>query len=210
MPDSFFLNYLLKGIVIGLIFGVPAGAVGAMTVQRTIEYGPRTGVLTGIGSSVADCLYACVGAFGLTFISEFLLNHQKAINTVGGGFLLLLGLRLLGKKNSVRKESKKAGISGTFLSSFVVGITNPAAILTFLFAFSYFGISGEMGFSHGSLLVLGVFLGTFCWWITLAALTEKLKGRFAEHIVVPMNRVFGIILSLSGVAVLAGLMQKGT
>lgn len=32
MPDSFFLTYLLKGIVIGLIFGIPAGAVGAMTV----------------------------------------------------------------------------------------------------------------------------------------------------------------------------------
>lgn len=202
MPESFLLNYLIKGIVIGLIFGVPAGAVGAMTVQRTMEYGPRTGILTGIGSSAADCLYAGVGAFGLTFVTDFLLNHQKAINFAGGGFLLLLGLRLLGKKNSVMKESKKAGISGTFLSSFVVGITNPAAILTFLFAFSYFGLSGNMGVVNGSLLVLGVFLGTLCWWVILAALTEKLKGRFSEHILNHMNKVFGIILSLFGLVVL--------
>lgn len=202
MPESFFLNYLWKGILIGLLFGIPAGAVGAMTVQRTMEYGPRTGILTGIGSSVADCLYACVGAFGLTFVSDFLLKHQKAINIAGGVFLLLSGLRLLGKKKSAEKESKKAGISGTFLSSFAVGITNPAAILTFLFAFSYFGLSTEMGVLNGSLLVIGVFLGTFCWWLTLAALTEKLKGRFTENILIPMNKVFGVILSLFGLTVL--------
>lgn len=202
MAESFFLNYFLKGIIIGLIFGIPAGAVGAMTVQRTIEYGSRTGILTGIGSSVADCLYACVGAFGLTFISDFLLNNQKAINIAGGGFLLVLGLGLLGKKKSVIKERKRVGISGIFFSSFVVGITNPGAIFTFLFAFSYFRLSGEMGVVNGSLLVLGVFLGTLCWWITLAILTEKLKNRFAERILIHMNKVFGVILSLFGLAVL--------
>lgn len=202
MPESFFLNYLLKGILIGLIFGVPAGAVGAMTVQRTIEYGPYTGILTGIGSSVADCLYACVGVFGLTFVSDFLLDHRRAINIVGGGFLLVLGLRLLGRKRSAIKERERAGVSGVFFSSFAVGITNPAAILTFLFAFSYFGLSGDMGAVRGSLLVLGVFLGTLCWWGILAALTEKLKHRFAGHILMHMNKVFGILLSLFGLAVL--------
>lgn len=34
---------LLKGILIGLLFGVPAGAVGAMTVQRTFHLGKILG-----------------------------------------------------------------------------------------------------------------------------------------------------------------------
>ena len=34
---------LLKGIAIGLIFGVPAGAVGAMTVQRTSRRATKPG-----------------------------------------------------------------------------------------------------------------------------------------------------------------------
>lgn len=151
---------------------------------------------------MADCLYACAGAFGLTFVSDFLLNHQKGINIIGGGFLLVMGLQLLGKKKSAIKERKGAGASGIFLSSFMVGITNPAAILTFLLAFSYFGLSGRMGFLNAILLVHGVFLGTFCWWITLAVLTEKLKNRFAEHLLLRMNKVFGMILGLFGLAVL--------
>ena len=31
--------FLVRGMLIGLLFGVPAGAVGAMTVQRTWNYG---------------------------------------------------------------------------------------------------------------------------------------------------------------------------
>lgn len=202
MPENFILNFFLKGICIGLIFGIPVGAVGAMTVQRTIEHGPRIGILTGIGSSVADCLYACVGAFGLTVVSDFLLKYRGFINTVGGGLLLLLGLRLFRKKAPAGEERKKTRMPGIFLSSFMVGITNPAAILTFLFAFSYFGLSEKMGVINGCFLVAGVFLGTLCWWATLAALTEKLKGRLKENILLHMNKVFGVVLGLFGAVVL--------
>lgn len=58
------MEYLLKGILIGLLFGLPVGAVGALTVQRTWRLGVKAGLLTGLGSSVADCFYACVGALG--------------------------------------------------------------------------------------------------------------------------------------------------
>ena len=64
------MEYLMRGILIGL----PVGAVGALTVQRTWNSGIRSGLLTGLGSSAADCCYACVGAFGLTLISDFLLR----------------------------------------------------------------------------------------------------------------------------------------
>lgn len=78
------LWYLFRGILIGLLFGVPAGAVGAMTAQRAYSSGLRAGLLTGLGSSVADCIYACIGAFGLSLISDFLLAHQTVINLLGG------------------------------------------------------------------------------------------------------------------------------
>jgi threonine/homoserine/homoserine lactone efflux protein len=83
-----------KGILIGLIFGVPVGAVGAMTVQRTWEHGIKAGLLTGMGSSVADCIYAAIGVFGLTIISDFLLQYQGAIHLVGGAIVLFMGIRL--------------------------------------------------------------------------------------------------------------------
>lgn len=41
------LLFLLKGILIGLLFGVPVGAVGAMTVSRTLNHGFGAGMVTG-------------------------------------------------------------------------------------------------------------------------------------------------------------------
>ncbi|MDE7245253.1 MAG: LysE family translocator, partial [Oscillospiraceae bacterium] len=72
-------NFLLKGLLVGLVFGVPAGAIGALTIQRTLSHGFWAGLLTGLGSSAADVLYACVGVFGLTAISDALLRWQTPI-----------------------------------------------------------------------------------------------------------------------------------
>lgn len=195
-------SFLIRGILIGLLFGMPAGAVGAMTVQRTLKYGMRAGLLTGLGSSTADCFYACVGACGITFISDFLLKYQVIIHFLGGCLILWMGMGLLRAKNDTAKEITPV-TSGVrlFLSSFAVGITNPAAILTFLFAFSWFGISGTNGTTEGLGLVCGVFIGTYIWWGSLSGavmlLRRKVNSRFQN-----MNRIFGIVLLLFGILIL--------
>lgn len=193
--------FFLRGVLIGLLFGVPAGAVGAMTVQRTWSYGIKAGLLTGLGSSVADCIYACVGAFGLTVISEFLLKYQTVINLAGGGLVMYMGLHLLLSKKKPDEIPSVSGRIKTFLSSFLVGITNPAAVLTFLFAFSYFGISGDTNLIQGICLVIGVFLGTYLWWTALSVIVGILKGRQKKDHLQVMNRIFGVILCLFGMVV---------
>ena len=126
--------------------------------------GIKARLLTGLGSSTADCLYAIIGAFGLTLVSDFLLKYQLLIQLLGGALIFLMGLRLLLKKSEITLLPAKAiGGAKIFLSSFVIGITNPAAILTFVFAFSYFGIFGVTAPAHGTALVVGVFLGTYFW-----------------------------------------------
>lgn len=193
--------FFFRGMLIGLLFGVPAGAVGAMTVQRTWNYGTKAGLLTGMGSSVADCIYACIGAFGLTVISEFLLKYQNVINFAGGGLILYMGLHLIFGKKEADEIPSVSGRVKMFLSSFLVGITNPAAILTFLFAFSYFGISGETNMIQGMWLVIGVFFGTYLWWGVLTAAVNIMKSRQKKDHFIMMNRIFGVILCLFGLVV---------
>lgn len=191
-PD---MDYLFRGILIGLLFGVPAGAVGAMTAQRAYSSGLRAGLLTGLGSSVADCLYACVGAFGLSLISDFLLAHQTIINLLGGAIILTMGLGLLLKKNhGDTPETPNAQGIKLFLSSFAVGITNPAAILTFLFAFSWFGLSGGMVPLDGALLVAGVFTGTYIWWFALSTGVVTIKKRMKKYSLRTIEKCFGGVL----------------
>lgn len=197
------MDYLLRGIAIGLLFGLPVGAVGAMTVQRTWNNGIRAGLFTGLGSSAADCLYAAVGAFGLTLLSDFLLKYQSIIHVLGGGLILFMGIRLVIKKEeAVSPKEDAAGLWKMFVSSFAVGITNPAAILTFLFAFSYFGISAQSGPFQGIMLVSGVFIGTYIWWGALTAATGIIRRKAGKFGFRHMNRVFGMVLCLFGAVVL--------
>lgn len=198
------VSYLIKGILIGLLFGMPVGAVGAMTVQRTIAHGTKAGLLTGLGSSAADCLYACVGAFGLTLISDFMIKYQSVINIIGGILILIMGSGLLcrrsGAIDNIPQKQTADGIK-MFLSSFAVGITNPAAIITFLFAFSYFGIIGQTGLKNGILLVIGVFIGTYIWWGSLTAAVEIIKKRKSDSCFRYANKIFGVILIIFSIIV---------
>lgn len=198
------VSYLIKGILIGLLFGMPVGAVGAMTVQRTIAHGTKAGLLTGLGSSAADCLYACVGAFGLTLISDFMIKYQIVINVIGGVFILIMGFGLLCRKSgaidNIPQKQTADGIK-MFMSSFAVGITNPAAIITFLFAFSYFGIIGQTGLKNGILLVIGVFIGTYIWWGSLTAAVEIIKKRKSDSGFRYANKIFGVILIIFSIIV---------
>ena len=98
------MEYMLRGLAIGLLFGLPVGAVGALTVQRTWSAGVRAGLWTGLGSSVADCLYAYVGAFGLTVVSDLLLRWQKAIAVLGGL------VYLVARKNKYADAPVKIGV----------------------------------------------------------------------------------------------------
>lgn len=192
-------SFIIKGILIGLLFGMPVGAVGAMTAQRTLVYGMKAGLLTGLGSSVSDCVYACIGVFGLTLLSDFLLRYQSIINLAGGCLILGMGIRMLLSKNGgMQNTTDSPGGIRMFVSSFAVGIMNPAAILTFLFAFSLLGIHGQCGLAEGMGLVTGVFWGTYCWWGMLSGAVVLLKKKAKNNWLPIMNRTFGIILILFG------------
>lgn len=205
------MDYLLLGILIGLLFGLPVGAVGTMTVQRTWSNGIKAGLFTGLGSSAADCFYAAIGVFGLTLISDLLLKYQNIIHFFGGMLILFMGIRLLVRKDEAEPQKGTAeGMLKMFLSSFAVGITNPAAILTFLFAFSYFGITAGAGLFRGSMLLIGVLTGTYIWWGTLTAVTYSIKKKAKRFRFRYMNRIFGSILLLFGIIVLSGSLFQGT
>lgn len=161
-----------------------------------------------MGSSVADCIYAGIGAFGLTMVSDFLLEYQTVIHLVGGAIVMFLGIRLLLRKGEAVGVPAVSGKWKMFLSSFAVGITNPAAILTFLFAFSWFGIAEGSASGNGWLVVVGVFMGTYLWWGGLSAAVALARKKKRTGSFQKMNRIFGTVLSLFGILVFIRALPK--
>lgn len=138
-------EYICKGLLIGLIFGVPAGAIGALTIGRTLEKGFAAGFLTGMGSSAADLIYSCVGVFGITAVSDVLSAGQSILKATCGILILLLGFGILCQKKTaaVQKESK-GSLAFCFLSAFTTALVNPMTVLSFMAAFAAFGIRGGL------------------------------------------------------------------
>ena len=193
-------QYFLKGILIGIIFGVPAGAIGALTIQRTLEKGVFAGFFTGMGSSAADLLYSAVGVLGITAISDFLSKYQRIMQTIGGLMIALLGIIILQKKDGLVKTQglKKGNLAMCFGSAFVTAILNPATVLSFLLAFTAFGITGKMAPAEGGSLMLGILLGTLLWWLALSGIVAVLRNKITDKIYHLLNLILGFFMEIFG------------
>ena len=88
------IDLLLLGIVIGLMVAVPVGPLGLLCVNRALSRGPLHGLFSGMGVATADALAAGITALGMTLISDFLIDHQTFLRTVGGLFLCYLGIKI--------------------------------------------------------------------------------------------------------------------
>ena len=197
------LGYFLRGLLIGLVFGVPAGAIGALTIQRTLEKGFFAGLVTGAGSSAADLIYSCVGVFGITAISDFLADYQTVIRLAGGILILLLGLVILRKQkpNAVPPDTRSTPVL-YFLSAFTAAILNPATVLSFMVAFTAFGIGGDLNAYQGIALITGILGGTLCWWTALSGIVSHFRKRVTDHIYEWLGRILGGLMMLFGLVMI--------
>jgi threonine/homoserine/homoserine lactone efflux protein len=205
------LIFLLKGLVVGIIIAVPVGPVGIMCLRRTILEGKLAGFISGLGAATADAMFGFIAAFGLTFISDLLIDYHQWLRIAGGLYLLYIGGRALLTAPEVKTgtEPDAESLLRDFLSSFALTLTNPITILVFLGIFSAIGLSGERAtLSRAAILVLGVWLGSLLWWLALSFGLGSLFRSFEPRHLRWINRGSGTILLLSGAALLAVPLTK--
>ena len=70
------LDFIFKGIAIGIIASAPMGPVGILCIQRTLNKGRWYGLMTGVGAAVSDIIYALIVGLGMGFIMEPLQNPK--------------------------------------------------------------------------------------------------------------------------------------
>src|SRR5579864_9335502 len=87
------LNFLTRGLLIGVSIAAPVGPIGLLCIRRSLEQGRGAGLAAGLGAATADAAYGCIAGFGLTAISGFLLAHGSGMRLAGGVALCILGMR---------------------------------------------------------------------------------------------------------------------
>jgi len=188
------------------VIAVPVGPVGVMCVRRTIFEGKRAGFISGLGAATADALFGSIAAFGLTFVSDWLIGYHQWLRIAGGCYLIYVGGSALLAEPEARRSSEPdaEGLLREFLSTFALTLTNPITILAFLGIFSALGLTGDGAtFARAAVMVLGVWLGSLLWWLTLTFGLGSLFRSFEARHLQWINRASGIILVVSGAGLLA-------
>ena len=118
-------SLFLRGLVIGFSIAAPVGPIGVLCIRRTLAEGQMYGLVSGLGAATADALYGCVAAFGLTFISSFLIGYKLLLSLIGGLFLLYLGIKtLLSQPAEDAAKAEGKGLPGAYASTFLLtGLT---------------------------------------------------------------------------------------
>lgn len=200
--------FFLKGLIIGFVIAAPVGPIGVLCARRTLMHGRRAGFYSGMGAATADAIYGFIAAFGLTFISAFLVDHQFLLRLVGGGLLLFLGVKAFlarpVKKTDLPRSARH--YAGMYTSTFFLTLTNPMTILSFAAVFAGFGLAGTKGsILSAGVLILGVYLGSAVWWLILVGLFSLYRKRFQAHQLLWVNRISGTIITASGILALMSL-----
>jgi len=197
----------LKGIFIGFAMAVPIGPVGIMCIRRTLSEGRLGGLIIGLGAATADLLYGCIAAFGITFISDTLVSQRIWLRLAGGVLLLFLGIRKFRKLPAdPQLPVNNTGILKSYLTAFLITLTNPLSIFAFIAVFAALGLGNEAIIFSGSALVLGVFIGSFLWFLSLSSGVMFFRKKLDLVGLKWVNRISGILLTISGVIVLLSLL----
>src|SRR5690606_27484483 len=158
-----------RGILLGLSIAAAIGPMSILCMRRTLVQGHLTGLLTGAGIASADGIYAVVAAFGLTAISNALIEQRVWMELAGGVFLCYLGVRAA--TSSPAREAAPAcnarGLASAYGSALALTLANPMTILSFVALFAGLGLASASSNLAGGVLVLGVFLGSMGWWVAL-------------------------------------------
>ncbi|AIY40120.1 Putative threonine efflux protein [Collimonas arenae] len=188
----------LKAALIGLSIAAPVGPVGLLCIQRTIAYGPRIGFASGLGAALADATYGAVGAFGLAAVTQYFVTLATPLAILGAVFLGWMGSTLLLAKPVADTGSATGSVMAgkAFISVFVLTLTNPMTILSFIAVFAAISGSAATAPSAAGIMVLGVFTGSACWWLLLACGVAVIRNRIGPRLMSAVNRIGGCILLL--------------
>jgi threonine/homoserine/homoserine lactone efflux protein len=198
------IAYLLKGFVIGISIAAPVGPISVLCIRRTFAEGRLFGIVSGLGGATGDAIYGCVAGFGLTFISNFLINQQAWLRLIGGIFLCYLGVKtLLAKPAKHAALSNGNGLVGTYASTFFLTLTNPMTILSFVAIFTGLGLASTGGnYISAGALVVGIFIGSSFWLLVLCSSVDVFREKFDPSRLQWLNRISGAIITVFGLVAL--------
>ena len=118
---------------------IPSISVLAVTA-RAAAFGFTHGMFTALGIVVADIIFILIAVYGLVLLAGLMGEQFAWIKTIGGFYLIWLGISLWRADAKTRKteEIKQSSLESSFLTGFLITLGDQKAILFYLGFFPAF------------------------------------------------------------------------
>ena len=207
------LNFIFKGMLIGLIASAPMGPVGVLCVQRTLNKGRWYGFITGIGAALSDMIYAAITGYGMSYVMDVLSNQQTRMYLQIVGSIMLLAFGVYTYKSDPTKKIHRSGNGkGTLfhngMTAFLVTFSNPLIIFLFVACFAQFAFVMP---DHPFEMLVGfasIVFGALLWWFGLTWLIHNIRGKFDDNAIRLINQVIGSIVVLCSIIMFLGTVTN--
>ena len=130
------LALAIEGAVIGFLIAVPVGPAAVLCIRRSITVGAVAGYMTGIGAALGDSVFGAVAAFGLSFVEQFVTDHEGWLLALGGIGLCVMGWttmrhrpRTVGDPVADDSEHRVSTQFQYASSSFFITVFNPLTVM---------------------------------------------------------------------------------
>jgi threonine/homoserine/homoserine lactone efflux protein len=189
---------VLVGFVFGFFGSMPvAGPASALVLSRGLMGRFRSGVMIGLGCSVAEGVYAFGAYWGFaTFLTAYPVIEGLS-HVVAACILLALGVTFA-RYRSAKAAASVPTAESTWKSAslgFSVTILNPALLATWTASATTLHSAGvdierEAAWAFG----VGVTVGIAAWFSLLIGLLERYRERFREEILNRVIRTIGVLI----------------
>ena len=195
------LGLPIRGLAAGLIIAAPVGPVNLLCIRRTLEKGWKSGMVLGLGAALADTLYGAIAGFSITLAIQLLIREEFWIRLVGGILLMVIGVVYYRMPSrSLEAGPDVSSVNSDFVSAFLLNVTNPTTVLSFLAVLATLGIGRQRPLWQTSLLVAGIFCGSMIWWTILVSAANRLRSRITDRTMRWMNHVAAMAIGGFGLA----------
>lgn len=210
-----FFNDIFKAVIVGIAASVPIGPIAIMVIQKTLCKGFKPGLVTSLGATVVDTIFAVIAIFALTVVQNFIKGNEVVIMITGGVIVIAIGLSMT-LSNPFRKMKvdetgkRRADVTATdFISACALGLSNPGAILVMFALMAFFGIADTCPKDWSiSPIILGIAGGSFLYWFGVTWLLNRFRRQFNMRTMIWLNRILGAIVIIIGIATLADGIMK--
>jgi threonine/homoserine/homoserine lactone efflux protein len=200
------MTLLARGFVLGFTIAAAVGPISLLVIRRTLAEGRVVGLASGLGVATADGTYGAIAAFGLTAVTDLLIDWRRALGLIGGAFLLWLAWRTArtepGEAAALDGSRDRRGLPGAYLTLLGLTLTNPMTILSFTALFVGLGVTGG-DLAGATLLTLGVLAGSAAWWVVLTTVVGALHSRVTTTWMRRVNVASGTLIGVFAIVAIA-------